>query len=403
MRVRLLERNELNNALPLVWKVFCDYEAVNYPESGKQAFRNAIRSEEYLDMLTAYGAFDNDRLIGIIATRNEGSRIALFFVDGEYHRQGIGRRLWEAMLKDNKAAEIKVHSSVFAADIYKKLGFVQTDGIQEEDGIVYIPMRYINDQGMNKRTYRYPFGEYVRPLVQQDQTPKKMFVLGVYASAVHARWVCNGETVCQALAVASEPRIFWDGDPEEAKTIIDRISIPAELGQLLPAGSNLNGPSAKVLDDHILAPLGFTREDAWLCDCLPETRLNPGQVRVIKEKYDPLIEKYGLNEVTIPVRPSSFCDTKRAEEISEELFRSEAALLVLLGDIPIAQYLNRVSNVPYKSLREYTEIFGYGNRSETMINGRKIEVLPLAHPRQIGALGSHSERWHEAHQKWESS
>lgn len=36
--------------------------------------------------------------------------------------------------------------------------------------------------------YFYPFGETVRRLVQQDRTPKHVFVLGVYASAVHARW-----------------------------------------------------------------------------------------------------------------------------------------------------------------------------------------------------------------------
>lgn len=40
--------------------------------------------------------------------------------------------------------------------------------------------------------YRYPFGEYVRPLVQQDQTPKEAFVLGVYAQRrphpVDKRW-----------------------------------------------------------------------------------------------------------------------------------------------------------------------------------------------------------------------
>lgn len=36
--------------------------------------------------------------------------------------------------------------------------------------------------------YYYPFGEEVHCLAQQDRTPKKVFVLGVYASAVHARW-----------------------------------------------------------------------------------------------------------------------------------------------------------------------------------------------------------------------
>ena len=36
--------------------------------------------------------------------------------------------------------------------------------------------------------YYFPFGEELKPLRQQDRTPKKVFVLGVYASAVHARW-----------------------------------------------------------------------------------------------------------------------------------------------------------------------------------------------------------------------
>ena len=34
----------------------------------------------------------------------------------------------------------------------------------------------------------YPFGEELKQVVQQDRTPKKVFVLGVYASAVHAKW-----------------------------------------------------------------------------------------------------------------------------------------------------------------------------------------------------------------------
>ena len=251
--------------------------------------------------------------------------------------------------------------------------------------------------------YYYPFGEEVHRLVQQDRNPKKVFVLGVYASAVHARWKKGNEIICQALAVASEPRIFWDGNKEEAKEIISRIQIPKELGTLEPAGSHLNGPSAKVLDEHILAPLGYTREDAWLCDLLPETRINSSQKKVIEERYNPLIEQYGLNPVTIPDRPTAFCDQKRSEEILSELKESQAGLLVLLGDIPIKQFLNRVAKVDYASLQEYADIFGYGNQSSVIIDGRTISVLPLAHPRQIGALGSHSEKWNVAHLQWEKS
>lgn len=249
--------------------------------------------------------------------------------------------------------------------------------------------------------YYFPFGQKLHPLVQEDQTPKPAFVLGVYASAVHARWKRGGRIICQALAVASEPCIFWRGDEAQAKEIIGKIQIPEELGHLEPAGKQLNGPSGIVLDRQILAPLGYLREQAWLCDLLPEARLNPSQVKALEGRYEPLREQYGLNPVTIPKRPVRFCDARRAEEITGELIRSEAGLLVLLGDIPIREYLNRVADVPYRSLGEYVALYGYGNATEVTIAGKTIRVLPLAHPRQIGALGTHSEHWFRLHQQWE--
>ena len=75
---------------------FIKYEAVNYPETGKEAFHQAICSAEYLDMLTAYGAFDDEKLIGIIATRNAGAHIAFFLfmaiiIDRELERRYLKR------------------------------------------------------------------------------------------------------------------------------------------------------------------------------------------------------------------------------------------------------------------------------------------------------------------------
>lgn len=94
-------------------------------------------------MLTAYGAFDDsNQLTGIIATRNEGTHIALFFVDGDYQGQGIGRKLWNAMLNDNANNKITVHSSQYAASVYAKLGFAKAGDIQTENGITFIPMAF---------------------------------------------------------------------------------------------------------------------------------------------------------------------------------------------------------------------------------------------------------------------
>ncbi len=76
--------------------------------------------------------------------------------------------------------------------------------------------------------FHFPFGQKLVPLRQEGKSPKKVFVLGVYASAGHARCKKSGKVICQALAVASEPRIFWDGNIEEAKRIIDAVNIPVD-------------------------------------------------------------------------------------------------------------------------------------------------------------------------------
>ena len=249
--------------------------------------------------------------------------------------------------------------------------------------------------------YQYPFGERSLPLTQEDRSPKKVFVLGVYASAVHARWKKGGEVICEALPVADEPVLFWDGNPEEEKEIISRIRIPEELGVLEPVGNRINGPVSRVLDEDILAPLGFARDDAWLCDCLNEARLFPSEYIEIRDKYNPLIKEYDLNDVTIRKRPVVFCDDRRAREISEEIIESQAELLVLLGDIAIGQFLRKAAKVPYRTLQDYSEEYGYGNRSEVTIRGKQIEILPVAHPRQIGVYGAYNEKWHKAHMEWE--
>jgi hypothetical protein len=248
--------------------------------------------------------------------------------------------------------------------------------------------------------YQYPFGQEVRRLVQEDQTPKKVFVLGVYASAVHARWTRDGKTVCNALAVASEPRIFWDGNEEEARRTLSAIRIPEEVGELRLSQSNMNGPSAKALDEQILAPLGFSRQDAWLCDLLPESRLNPTQQNVITERYNPLIERYSLNPVTVPTEDGKFCDEGRRKEITAEILKSEAETLILLGDMPIRQYLRHAAGVNIQNLREFTQKYGYGMTQPVEIARKKLNLLPLAHPRQISQLGRSSAEWFEAHQKW---
>ena len=74
----------------------------------------------------------------MLATRNEGKHIALFFVDARYQRQGIGRQLFESA----KQAGMTVNASPYAVEIYHKLGFVETDKEQVVNGLRFTPMEY---------------------------------------------------------------------------------------------------------------------------------------------------------------------------------------------------------------------------------------------------------------------
>jgi len=245
----------------------------------------------------------------------------------------------------------------------------------------------------------FPFGEPVRRVTQQDRTPKRVFVLGVYASAVHARWIsAQGKTVVQALAVAGEPYIFWRGENPEAT--LRRIDIPEALGKLVPAHPQFNGPSGLALDQLILAPLGLSRADVWLCDLVPHSCANDAQRKAIARAYLPLIDQYDLPRPTVPPVPHPLTDEPRRAAILDELAASGAETLILLGDQPIRWFLAHF-DPRWRHLSDFDDDGRpYGSPRVARISGRTMDVIPLAHPRQIARLGKSSPFWYERHKAW---
>lgn len=143
MLVRIIEQNEIATALDIVWAVFMQHEAPDYSKEGIETFQNSvINNNDYLNSITMYGAYEDSNIVGVIATRNSGNHIALFFVDGKYHRKGIGRKLFEVVLKNSTANEITVNSSPYAVEVYHHLGFIDSDTEQVTDGMRYTPMTY---------------------------------------------------------------------------------------------------------------------------------------------------------------------------------------------------------------------------------------------------------------------
>lgn len=68
--------------------------------------------------------------------------ISLFFVDEHYHRKGVGKALFQSMLRLQKQMIITVNSSLYAKEVYEHLGFRAINHEIEAGGIRYIPMLY---------------------------------------------------------------------------------------------------------------------------------------------------------------------------------------------------------------------------------------------------------------------
>ncbi len=136
LTIKSLSKADIETALNLVWKVFLEFEAPDYTQEGIDEFYRSIHDEDYLAALSLYGAFMNEELVGIIATRSGGKHIALFFVDGKYHRQGIGKQLFQSVKTD----KMTVNSSPYAVPVYSKFGFKPVNTEQVIKGLRFTPM-----------------------------------------------------------------------------------------------------------------------------------------------------------------------------------------------------------------------------------------------------------------------
>ena len=147
---RKIEKEELQETLNLVRKVFDEFEAPYYSEEGIASFYKFIDIDNILEQymngsLYFYGCFVNNTIIGIIAVRNF-VHISLLFVDKHYHKQGIARTLFDDVIKIYKEKIsflqiVTVNSSPYAVGFYHKLGFVDISSEQTVDGIRFTPMR----------------------------------------------------------------------------------------------------------------------------------------------------------------------------------------------------------------------------------------------------------------------
>lgn len=146
-----LQKEEIREALDLVWTVFQEFDAPDYSEQGIKEFQKFIFYHSIIEQfnegkVSFWGWKEDDELAGVIATKGK-NHINMLFVKKEYHRQGIARRLFnaveEACKSMNGISEITVNSTPYAVAVYNRLGFIETDNEQLVNGIRFTPMSYL--------------------------------------------------------------------------------------------------------------------------------------------------------------------------------------------------------------------------------------------------------------------
>lgn len=105
-------------------------------------------------------AVESGEVVGAVAVRNNQHLYHLFVAE-RYQRRGIARDLWHVARQASDDAggsgSFTVHSSRFAVQAYRRLGFVDVSGPVEEDGVVFVPMRTLEVVPWGRS-----FDEYVR-------------------------------------------------------------------------------------------------------------------------------------------------------------------------------------------------------------------------------------------------
>jgi len=112
-------------------------------DEGISTFSTIAASESFLNRMTEDNlilvAEIHEEIKGIIELK-EGRHIAMLFIDHEYQKKGIGRKLILSSLAHASGSTVTVSASLPSVPAYKKFGFKCRGDIGKSAGLIYQPM-----------------------------------------------------------------------------------------------------------------------------------------------------------------------------------------------------------------------------------------------------------------------
>lgn len=147
--IRPLALTELDTAFQLIWEVFQQFVSPDYTKEGSQSFYTEfVQGQAFRDTFAAgeermFGAYVGRELAGVLSLSRKNT-VSCVFVKGAYHRRGIGRQLFGAVIRELRSqgvATMRLNASPYAVPFYHAIGFVDTGDQADYKGIRYTPMQ----------------------------------------------------------------------------------------------------------------------------------------------------------------------------------------------------------------------------------------------------------------------
>jgi hypothetical protein len=246
---------------------------------------------------------------------------------------------------------------------------------------------------------RFPFGCPVLRRKPSAKSRRRVFVLGAYPSALYIAWWSPHRKGIRALVVDNEPAPFWAAEDERQQIEAWKAAVHFRVGEWGEVEtSEANGKIGRWVDEHVLAPLGVTRDEACLSTCVDTYQFaDSGIAFGVDERYQPFAREAGLPEARLEPRPREGAFVELAVTVHRERLLKE--LSVVVPEIVVT-----LGGAPHRVLRAIAEIQGarklrpdasYGVEHSLEVGGRKTRWIALCAPDPSAEYAGAHARWRE--------
>jgi GNAT superfamily N-acetyltransferase len=150
MQIRACKPKDVEAASLLIMRTYAEYNHDEGVAEATESYIEAYDPTSNLDELKkrfgrtpiCYVAIENQSVVGVV--RGVPGRLINLFVDGQYHRRGIGKKLllrFESECQKRDAHKIKTNASIFGILFYEANGYKKSTGVRNLKGLLVQPMR----------------------------------------------------------------------------------------------------------------------------------------------------------------------------------------------------------------------------------------------------------------------